>query len=223
MSLALTGMAACGGGSDEKADTKPTAAATASAEPTEDAASPTAEAASGDQPEWAKPATQVGDKIATIEAGDISVDVYQVGVAKASKDGLFVDPDKKQPIIAKGADIVFVNYVVTNTGDPIDLGSSFVDVSARYGDWKYMQGMDTIVDSALYEEQQVNSDVLAVGGYKDPGVYTFGTGQTFSYGENFLYQSDSPIEFDVTAIPVDAEGELLHDKKIEAKGAGTIK
>ena len=215
-SVALFGLTACGGSDEPKAEEKTTSAA-----PTETTTD--APAASGSQPDWAKPATDVGEKISTIKAGDITVDVYQVGTTKATKNGQFVDPDTNKPLIAAGDDIVFVNYVVTNTGDPIDLGASFVNISARYDDWKYLQGMDSIVDSALFEQQKVNSDVLAQGAFKDPSVYTFGKGETYSFGENFRYQKNSPITFEATATPVDAQGDLLHDKKSEAKGTGTIK
>lgn len=213
-SFALFGLAACGGGSDE-----PTSEKTSASEP-----APTASAAaSAGQPAWAMPATEVGDKISTFKAGDITVDAYQVGITKATKSGQFVDPETNKPIIAEGDDIVFVNYVITNNGAPIDLGSSLVNITARYADWKFMQGMDSVVDRALFEEQKVNSNALAPGAFKDPGVYTLGKGETYSVGANFRYQTNSPINFAFTATPVDATGDLLHDKKVEGKGEGTIK
>lgn len=223
--LAILTLAACGGSSDsDESDAKPAAEATTSAEPSEATDSPAAPAAGGDHPEWANPPSQTGEKISSFKVGDdISVDVFQVGVAKATKSGQFVDPDTNKPIIAEGADIVFVNYVITNNGDPVDLGSSLVDPDARYDDWKYLQGMDSVVDSALFEQMKVDNDVLAPGGYNDAGIYTFGTGQTISVAQNFLYQKDSPITFEAKAIPVDAEGELLHDQGVEGEGKGTIK
>jgi hypothetical protein len=224
--LALLGLSACGGsegsGSDApatKTKSAPEAEAT-TAEPTDDAAAPSA---SGDQPKWAQPATEGGEKISSFKVGDVTVDVFQMGTTKATKTGQFVDPDTNKPVIAEGADIVFVNYVITNTGDPIDLGSSLVDVSARYDDWKYLQGMDSIVDDDLFKAQGVNDDSLAPGAFAEPSVYPFGTGQKYSVGANFLYQANSPITFEATIVPVDAAGELLHDKRVEGKGTGTIK
>lgn len=223
-SLALFGLAACGGGSDDAPSEASTSAAPAdeSEAPEAPAEETEAPAASGGQPAWAVPATEVGDKISTVEAGDITVDIYQVGTAKATKPGQFVDPDTNKPLLDTGDDIVFVNYVITNNGAPIDLGSSLVSVEARYDDWKYLQGMDSVVDEALFEQQDVNDGDLAQDGYNEAGVYTLGTGETYSYGENFLYQKDSPITFKVDAIPVDAEGELLHDEGLEGEGTGTI-
>ncbi len=215
--VGLFGLVGCSSPADEETpDTQPSA----EAEPTEtdEAEAPSAEG----QPAWANPATEGGDLVSTIELEGITVEVYQVGTTTATKTGQFVDPENNEPIIAEGDEIVFVNYVVSNTGDPVDLGSSFVSVDARYDDWPYMQGMDSVVDSALFEEQGVNEDVLADGAFADPSVYTFGTGETFSWGENFPYQAGSPITFDVTITPVDAEGELLHDDRMEGEGTGTI-
>lgn len=211
--IALLGVSACG--SDEP-ESEPTSAAS---EPSEEATAD-APAATEGSPAWAKPFTTPGEKIATVEAGDVTVDVYQVGTAKATKTGNFVDPEKNEPIIDEGDEIVFVNYVVTNNGDPIDLGSSLVDVESRYVDWPYLQGMDGITDSALYEEQDVQT--LGVSEIADPAVYTLGKGETFAYGENFRYEKGTELEIEVRYTPVDAEGELLHDDRVEGEGKGTI-
>ncbi|WP_029088977.1 hypothetical protein [Brevibacterium album] len=219
-------LAACGGGeeaTDAAEDTGQVQEDAAEAEEVaaeEDAEEEAAPAGEGGVPAWAKEPTEGGEQIASVEAGDVAVDVFQMGTASAPKDGNWVDPDTDEPIIAEGDDIVFVNYVITNNGDPIDLGSSLVSVSAEYDDWEYMQGMGGITDNALSEEMGVQSSGVAETA--DPTVYTFGTGEHFSYGENFHYQPGSDISFEVTITPVDAEGELLHDDKIEGEGSGTI-
>lgn len=217
----LLALGACGSDDPETKDD----AATTRTEATETPSEEPSEAAStaGDQPAWGHPADPKGDKISTFEVGDIKVDVYQVGTAKAPKQGSWVDPETNKPIIAKGDDIVFVNYVITNEGDAVDLGSSLVSVKPRYDDWKFMQGMGGITDSALYEQMGVASAGIAPGGYQESGVYTFGAGQQYAYGENFHHQANSPITFEATVVPVDAEGELLHDRRMEGKGTGTIK
>lgn len=217
-SIGILGLAGCSTASEEPADETEQSAAPEPSE-SEESEAPAAEG----QPSWANPVTEGGELISTIELdGGITVEVYQVGTTAATKTGQFVDPDNNEPIIDEGDEIVFVNYVVSNAGDPVDLGSSLVSVDARYDDWPYMQGMDSVVDDALFEEQGVNTDALADGAYVDPSVYTLGTGEQYSYGENFPYQADSPITFDVSVTPVDAEGELLHDDRIEAEGTGTI-
>lgn len=215
VSVSLIGLAACGNDDDSQPDT------TSSSEPTE-ADEPSAPPAEG-QPDWAAPVTSGGELVATIKVGDVTVEAYQVGVTQATKSGQFVDPDTNKPIIAVGDDIVFVNYVVSNTGDPIDLGSSLVNIQARYDDWPYMQGMDSVVDRELFEKQGVNDDGFAEGSYRDPSVYTLGTGEQYSHGENFRYQKNSPITFKVTITPVDDQGDLIHDDRAEGEGAGKIK
>lgn len=171
---------------------------------------------------WAEPVTDVGEPLTTIELEDVVVEVFQVGVTQATKTGFFVDPEENEPIIDVGDDIVFVNYVVTNNGDPLDLGSLLVDVDARYDDWPYMQGMDSITDFDLTEEMGVNRNAVAPGNMPDPVIYTLGTGESFSVGTNFHHQPNSPITFTASYIPVDDEAELLHDERVEAEASATI-
>jgi len=216
VAVSLFGLAACAAGPLPEPD-ETQIGATDEAEETEEAAPVTAEG----QPSWALPVTTDGEKIATIEVGGIVVEVYQVAVTQATKTGQFATADG-EPVIAVGDDIVFVNYVISNTGDPIDLGASLVLISARYDDWPYLQGMDSVVDFDLFEQIGVNYDPFGPDSYVDPGVYTFGTGERYSYGQNFPYQSGSPIGFEVRVTPVDSEGDLIHDDGLESTGAGVI-
>ena len=210
-------MAACSAAPAPAPDDTQIAATDEADEPDESAAV-TAEG----QPSWALPATTEGEKIATIEVGGIVVEVYQVAVTQATKTGQFATQDG-EPLIAVGDDIVFINYVISNTGDPIDLGSSLVLIDARYDDWPYLQGMDSVVDRTLFEQIGVYSSPFGPDSYVDPGVYTFGTGERYSYGQNFPYQAGSPIGFSVSVTPVDADGDLLHDEGLDGEGSGTIK
>jgi len=227
----LLSLAACSEDSEPEAGTGAASSEAPSEAPSDDTtessddAEPEMEAspaAAEGTPDWANPPTSAGDPISTIEAGDITVEVFQVGTTKATRDGSFADPETNKPLLAKGDEIVFVNYVVTNNGEPIDLGSSLVNITARYDDWKWLQGMDSSLDDAQFEELGLNTDALAPGAYRDPSVYTLGAGETYSYAENFKYQKNSPITFDAVITPVDAEGELLHDDRIEGTGTGTI-
>ena len=203
----------------EEPETPEAPESSASEEPSEE--SPAAPA-SGTNPAWALPPVTKGDLLTTIKAKDVTVEVYQVGTAKADDTGNFTDPDTNKPLIEIGDTLVFLNYVVTNNGDPIDLGSSLVDVSARYDDWPYMQGMDGLTGDDLYEAQGIHDSDLAPDGFNDAGIYTLGTGESFSYGDNFEYQKNSPIDFSVEYVPVDDEGELLFDEKVEKDGSGKI-
>jgi len=219
-SLGLLGLAACSSEPDAAPETSKVSASPSEAE-SSPAESSSAEAATG-QPDWANKVTTGGKLISTIKAGGISVEVFQGDVTAATKTGQFVDPKTNKPIISVGDDITFVNYVVTNNGDSIDLGSSLVDVSARYDDWPYLQGMDSVVDDDLFAKQGVNADAFTPDAYRDPSVYPFAPAEQYSYGTNFRYQAKSPITFTVTVTPVDAKGDLLHDDRVEAEGTGTI-
>lgn len=174
------------------------------------------------QPWWALEVTTPGEVIASFTVGDVQIDVYQVDVVKATKTGSWATPDG-DPIIDVGDDIVFVNYVISNTGAPIDLGFSLVNVTARYNDWPYLQGMDSIFDRDLFTQVGVHNDPFGPDTYIDPGIFTLGTGERYSFGENFPYQSGSPITFTAVITPVDADGRLVHDDRVEGEGAGVIK
>src|SRR5690606_29526886 len=101
--------------------------------------------AEGEASAWAKPVTNPGELIATAAGPNFQVDIYQVGTATATKTGQFSNPDTNKPIIEVGAELVFVNYVVTNTSsETIPLSASLVGVQARYDDWPYLQGMDSV-------------------------------------------------------------------------------
>ncbi|MEP7762488.1 hypothetical protein [Sanguibacter sp. 25GB23B1] len=224
--LTLVGVSACS--SDEPEETTTTAEETEAPEPEETESEPDeddeaeAPAGSGSAASWANPVTTPGTLLTTVTSEQFTLDIYQVGVAQATKTGQFVDPDGN-PIITEGSDIVFVNYVVTNTsGGAIPLGASLVDVSARYADWPYMQGMDSVVDSDLFEAQEVNSGAAAAGSYVDPYILPWEADTQFSYGQNFRYQAGSPITFTVTMIPVDDQGDLLHEEKVEVTADTTI-
>lgn len=116
------------------------------------------------------------------------------------RTGGLVDPEENEPIIDVG-DIVFVNYVVTNHGDPLDLGSLLVAVSPPYDDWPYGEGMDSITDFELTEEMGVNRTAIAPGQMPDPVIYTLGSGESFSVGDNFHHQPGSPITFSARYTP----------------------
>lgn len=210
--LAAVGATGCSddGDTDDARDSSTTSAPPPEAPPTSGGS-----AQPGATPSWAKPFEAVGQLITTITSADFKVDVYQVGVAKATKNGTFVDPDTNKPIIATGDDIVFVNYVITNTGGAtIQLPFNLVEVTPRYADWKYVQGMDGIADRDLYAKMKVADGALAPGNTKAPFAWEPGT--SFSYGTNFKYQAGSSIKFTARLTPADAGGRLLHDQRKEA-------
>lgn len=213
----LLSLAAC----SEDSEPEPKAVESSETQDPSEEAEATPEAAEG-QPDWARPATSGGDLISTIEVGDVTVEAYQVGTEQAPNDGTYVDSETKKPLLAKGDEIVFVNYVVTNNGAPFDLGYGLIDIEPLYDDWEWMVGMDSSFDLSLFEQQGVNLDAIEPDAITDPGVYTFGTGETYSYADNFKHQANSPITFEVVITPVDAKGEPLLGEVAKGTGTGTI-
>jgi len=227
IAFATTGLVACSSGaapeptksavSEVPAET--TDAATAEPEATEAAAAP-----SGDYvtPAWALPTTSPGELLTSVDGPNFTVDIYQAGTAPATSTGSFVDPETNTPLIEVGDEVVYVNYVVTNSStEPIQLTALLVDVTPTYADWPYMQGMDAIVDRALNEQFQVNSMAIGTTGAEAP--YAWAPGESFSYGDNFEYQAGSPITFVASLTPSDDAGDLLHDERAEVEVSTTIK
>lgn len=177
--------------------------------------------AAGAAAPWATPLLSPGENLGTVSGDSIDVTVFQAGTAPATKTGNFANPDTNEPIIAVGDELVFVTFLVTNTGsEPISLGSSLVNVDARYSDWPYLGGMDGITDFDLTESMGINRN--AVAETSDPPVYVLGPGESYTVGENFLYQAGSELEVDATVTPVDDQGDLLHDERVEFEGSVTI-
>ncbi|SDB87045.1 hypothetical protein SAMN05216410_0583 [Sanguibacter gelidistatuariae] len=233
--LTVVGLTACSSDSDSAKTS--TRVSTESKTPTEDVtpddtdeATPTEEAttdapeASGDgmSPAWAIPTTTPGTLLTTVTGSNFTVDIYQVSTAVASKTGQFVNPDTNTPIIDTGDEIVYVNYVFTNTSsEVIPLTYSLVSMSPRYADWPYMQGMDSIVDSAQFEEMDVTASSIApTGDFEAP--FAWAPGETFSNGANFKYQAGSPIDFTARLTPADEAGDLVHDLRQEIVASTTI-
>lgn len=225
--LTVFGVAACSGDPATEETTAPPPASD-SASPTEEAAKPTkdaseaaAEPSDGSTPDWAKPATIVGDLLTTIEGDGFRVDVYQVGTTAATKASMFVDSRTEEPIVDVGDEIVYVNYVLTNTGtEPITLSSLLVDVDARYADWEYYGSTPGISDLDLDEQMGVTSDPKGPDASGSP--YIWEPGHVFSFGDNLLYKAGSPVVFDAELIPMNEDGDLLHDEAREASAESTF-
>lgn len=219
------GLTACSGDSDAAKETTKTATQEPSATPTGEATKDKDSAdtkGDGTSPEWAKPTSIAGEKLATIEGDGFTVDVYQVGTTVATKTGNLVDAETKLPLINVGDEIVFVNYVMTNTGtEPIQLSDLLVEVRAKYPDWKYSGIMGGVSDDSLYEEMGIVEYAVPPAGGGAPFIWE--PGQSFSTAENFKYQAGSPIIFKVGLTPADENGRLIHDQRQETSVETTLK
>lgn len=222
---AALGLTACGGAEDveDKPTTKDTSSSAPSETPSETPAeTPEAPSATGLKvPAWAEAVATKGEKLGTIKADGFTVDVYQVAKGKAEEDSMFVDPKTSKNIMPKGSPVVFVNYVVTNTGSAeLPLGSSLVGIDAKYADWPYMQGMPGEAHSDPFEALGLTNRGKKIGEDKP---YVLGAGESFNLAESYVFQGPKELKLEFTLTPLDAEGDLDHDKKLEAEGSVNIK
>lgn len=203
---------------------EPETSASPAPEPEASETSESAPVATGDYvaASWAKPITDPGELLTTITGEGFQVDIYQVGTAAATKTGNFANPDTNKPIIEVGAELVFVNYIVTNTSsEDIPLSYSLVDVDGRYESWPYLQGMDSVTDFDLDAQMNINNGALATGVGESPFIWEPGT--SFSFGQNFLYEANGAITFEASLTPSLPDGDLDHDKNQRIEAATVIK
>ncbi|QSZ47204.1 hypothetical protein QEH68_01300 [Paenarthrobacter sp. OM7] len=234
-SLAAAGMlalSACGtttagsttGGSESSSSSSPSSSTSAST-----SASPSASSSEGagtssgayTAAAWALPISDAGDKLGTLKGDSFSVDIYQVATDVASKDSMFVDKETKENLLKKGAPVVYLNYVVTNTSSAdIPLSHSLVTPSAKYTDWKYLGGMPSDSSSDGYKKHGLSSSGVKL---KEKDPFILKPGESFNIAENFAYTAGKETEIKATLTPQDASGDLDHDKKETADTTVTLK
>ena len=170
---------------------------------------------------WALPISDAGDKLGSMKGDSFSVDIFQVATDVASKDSMFVDKETKENLLKKGAPIVYVNYVVTNTSSAdIPLSHSLVTPSAKYTDWKYLGGMPSDSSSDGFKKHGLTSSGIKL---KEKDPFVLKPGESFNIAENFAYTAGKETEIKATMTPQDAAGDLDHDKKEEAETTVTLK
>ncbi|MEV7664024.1 hypothetical protein [Paenarthrobacter sp. NPDC089316] len=170
---------------------------------------------------WALPISDAGDKLGSMKGDSFSVDVFQVATDVASKDSMFVDKDTKENLLKKGAPIVYVNYVVTNTSSAdIPLSHSLVTPNAKYTDWKYLGGMPSDSSSDGFKKHGLTSSGIKL---KEKDPFVLKPGESFNIAENFAYTPGKEAEISATMTPQHASGDLDHDKKETAETTVTLK
>jgi hypothetical protein len=163
----------------------------------------------------------VGKKIGSFKTASWSVDVYQVGTAKTESDSMFVDPKTNKNILPKGSEVVFVNFVVTNTSSAaIPLSISLADPQLTAADWRYITSQPGAAHSSEYDAMKVSDDGYTVG---SSAPFVVEPGQMFAQATSIKYVPGQKAEAAVGLIPVDSAGKLLHDKKEEGTTTVTIK
>lgn len=240
-SLSLTALAAAGillfagCASDDKAnDTIPSAdieTSDSSAPETEPEETPEVEepAVEGDLAFWAAGSTDIGEEVGSATTDSWKITVYQVATGEMSKDSMFVDPDTNKNLLPKGSEIVFYNFVFQNISDEnINLGSSLGSASIRTASWRYMTGMPGESSSAVYDELGLSStgndpSKLSEVRVGDTFIFPVAPGEKFTSSTSIEYEPGVEAEADISLIPVDSEGKLIHDEKEAVKIDFTVK
>jgi len=178
---------------------------------------------SGDvAPEWAAPINRSGELLATGTFATFTVDVYQVAIQPVDEDSMFVDPDTGKNILPKGADVVFINYVFTNTStQTFPLSYSGIQTTARYQDWPWMQGMPGESHSKQYDALGLHDMAMKAGAKEAP--YLFAPGETFNIAQSYLYQGSKKLDVKFAVLSVGADGKLDHSKTINETLTVTVK
>jgi len=225
--LIAVSLTACGGSAESSNSSSPSASETAASASTSTSASAFSSSSEATTPgaykvaSWALPVTNTGDKLGSFKGDSFSVDIYQTATDVASKDGMFVDPDTKENLLKKGAPIVYLNYVVTNTSSAdIPLSHSLITPSAKYTDWKYMGGMPSDSSSDGFEKHGLTSSGIKL---KEKDPFVLKPGESFNVAENFAYAAGKEAKIEATMNPQGADGKLDHAKKETAETTVTVK
>lgn len=173
-------------------------------------------------PAWASPISIRGAQIASLDLGEIGVDIYQAGIARASEDSRMTDPETGAPVVAAGDRIVFLNYVFTNEGDPVDLGISLGEVKAHYAGGPELTRMSGITDDDLYARFGLSERGYDSANPPDGDVYTLGADESFNYAVNLPYRAGSTLVLEAELTPVDAAGDPLIEERLTARTEVTI-
>lgn len=212
-SLGLFGLAACGDDSDD-ADENSTSEETTDADGDDEAApedaTTTVEPVGGNAAAWAHPISTDGELIGTAEVGDLMIEIYEVAIDQATRSSIWADPDTDEPIVAEGDDVVVLNYVVTNHGEPVNLGISLVDISLRYDDWPYAQ-QPTVADNTLLDSYGLSGDGYSSDA-RGEDVYVLGAGEQYAISEVILHQPGESFTVRVQLDERDDAGERTGDR-----------
>lgn len=213
--------------SDDQTTADATPAASSTATPAATSPAPTDAPAAGTYgpvPSWAGPLNTPGTFVTTLTGHGFSVDVYQLDPVKAAREGLMVNSQTNERVIKVGDDIVYFNFVVTNTGSTtVTLPSSAVEVSGVYPSVGSSYNMDTVSDFDQFEALGINMDAVTSDGARAMTVFPFAPGESFAYGTNYQYIQGSTIDFKASEIPVNDAGDFQYDQKSEATATATVR
>lgn len=174
-------------------------------------------------PDWARAVTTPGDLLTTVTVGDLAVDVYQVDVVPADRDGPLLGTGTNEPIITEGDDLVVLNYVVRNVGtEPVHMSYARVTFTAAYDDWDGLGGMSGISSSELYDQLNVNESASAIG-LSDVDSFTVEPGEWFAQAENYPYQPEATIDLTIHYTPAGDTGDNAVSGRVVGQATAAIR
>jgi hypothetical protein len=187
-----------------------TTSATPSATPTTEAAPA---AATGDltMAPWAFVAPQGLPELATVQAGALSVQLFDGGRGTASEDLFYSNGTQAMTL---GEPLVYLAWTATNTSDqPVVLGSSalMVDVSHL--------GSQTVPDypSSGYHAVGLESGSMSSTEYHEDNRYVLAPGESFTSATNFPLDDGGTWDLTLRWTPVDDAGDLVHDQAVRVE------
>lgn len=175
----------------------------------------TQDAGTGAMPDWAAGAVDVGEKIGSTSTENWQVDIYQVGTAKTERDSMFVDSETNTNLLPAGSEVVFLNFVYTNTsGETINVGNGFGMPDVRTSDWAYMTGMPGESSSEAFEALGLANNIVKPGAITDYNNVQLpvASGQSVPVATSLKYTPGSSATVHATMVPVDGSGHLDHDR-----------
>lgn len=177
------------------------------ARPTEDA--PAAEADGLVPASWAHAAVNVGDELATVQLGPVSVRLNDSGRLPATQDQFFSDGTQA---MAEGEPVVYLSWTVTNTSDaPVPMSASMISVTPSFQNRTLgYEPRAAAGYEALGLPQRVIQD------HNEAGIYPLAPGESFTEARTVPLNDIDVLDVVLRLTPKDESG-LLFDLEEKAE------
>lgn len=147
--------------------------------------------------------------------------VFRVGNAKTSSDGIWAMPDTKELIMPKGTEMTFYNLVYTNTSDRrIVLDESLGTVIVKHGGVEDYKEVLSSHDEDVFEGLGISERAFDLAKldemqkYGDERGYPVDPGQSFAIAAS-TWAVPGELTFEVYFNIMDEQGNrLVHDTEI---------
>ena len=184
---------------------------------TEAPAPETKPAATGNRPAWAVNPLDLGEKVGETQGESCGVQVFRVGNATTSTDGLWAMPDTQEPVMPTGTEMTVYNVVFTNTSSSdilIEEGASVSLIHQGVEDYKMTLSSH---DPEMFEPLGLTDRIYDIAKLDEIPKYGDERGFVVKPGESFAVASNTwavPCDIEVEAYVnvMDENGKRLVDK-----------